>query len=500
MSEYHKLMAAEHSIARQAYNFDPRMYLQQFSMREGFASNGTIPIAGQEDVVGSYADSQSVQAAPKTMASKRYVIIDTSQRDWVKQPNPYSNLEYSFGIENISTQAPLVYENNPFVPTFAVEQQSNNPPAVNLPNTTGWTFPSSPSNIRYLPYNPSAPKGNILSNDTGFITTAVGKGFGSVFRASNVTSLRLIRAVLPQRQFLNIPIDASATSTDASTSQFIQSTLIGKPYSTFSTYPYLMLYLNEYFGQYVGANEPTRRTFTVMTQKQRTQTVFESSVGVQQYDYEPWGDEALKLQSPITNLQKLLITVTDPIGTPFVQTDNLTVSLIQATDNKMYLKCFTGSFKFFSSNELRVGDRVTFYSNTISNMIQSTLLNALNPQKRAFITNLAGVSFPVLQLLDYVQDSDGIYGPRDGTNARTRPYVSSYNGFMIPNFVSIGSDGTASAALPGSIDPGTNTVLEPDVLVGSNMPFLNVTLQPVYTLEVESQLPDTGTIGGTIVS
>jgi hypothetical protein len=71
---------------------------------------------------------------------------------------------------------------------------------------------------------------------------------------------------------------------------------------------------------------------------------------------------------------------------------------------------------------------------------------------------------------------------------------------MIPNFVTIGPDGTASAALPGSIDSGTNTVLEPDVLVGSNMPFLNVTLQPVYTLEVESQLPDTGTIGGTIVS
>lgn len=381
-----------------------------------------------------------------------------------------------------------------------MEQQSNIPPVVNLPNTTGWTLAASPSNIRYPAYNSSLPKGNIISNDFGFVTTAVGKGFGSVFRASNVTSLRLVRAVLPQRQFLNIPIDASATSTDASTSQFIQSTLIGKPYSTFSTYPYLMLYLNEYFGQYVGANEPTRRTFTVMTQKQRQQTVFQTDVGVQQYDYEPWGEEALKLQSPITNLQKLQVTVTDPIGTPFVQTDNLTVSLIQATDNKMYLKCFTGSYKFFSSNELRVGDRIIFYPQTISNMLQSTVLSALNQQKRTFITNLAGTSFPVLQLLDYVQDSNGIYVPRDASSARTLPYVSSYNGFMIPNFVTIGPDGTASAALPNSIDAGTNTVLEPDVLVGSNMPFLNVTLQPVYTLEVESQLPDTGTIGGTIVS
>lgn len=466
-------------------------------MRERLDSNAMTPGTGG---IVDEARAESVQAPPKTVGSKRYVIIDTSQRDWVKQPNPYSALEYSFGVENISSQAPIVYSNNPFVPTFAVEQQSNNPPVVNLPNTSGWTLAASPSNIRYPAYNSSLPKGNIISNDTGFITTAVGKGFGSVFRASNVTSLRLVRAVLPQRQFLSIPIDASATSTDASTSQFIQSTLIGKPYSTFSTYPYLMLYLNEYFGQYVGANEPTRRSFTVMTQKQRQQTVFQTDVGVQQYDYEPWGDEALKLQSPITNLQKLAITVTDPIGTPFPQNDGLTVSLIQATDNKMYLKCFTGSYKFFSSNELRVGDRVLFYSNTISNMLQSTILTALDAQKRTFISSLVGATFPVLQLLDYIQDSNGIYVPRDASSARTLPYVDSYNGFIIPNLVTIGPDGTASAALPNSIDPGTSTVLEPNTLVNSNLPFLNVTLQPVYTLEVESQLPDTTTIGGTIVS
>lgn len=497
MSDYHQLMAREHSLARRNYTFDPRLYLEQFSMRERFESNAMTPGTGSLD---DGPRAEAVQAPPKTVGSKRYVIIDTSQRDWVKQPNPYSNLEYSFGVENISSQAPIVYSNNPFVPTFAVEQQSNNPPVVNLPNTTGWTLAASPSNIRYPAYNSSLPKGNQISNDFGFITTAVGKGFGSVFRASNVTSLRLVRAVLPQRQFLSIPIDASATSTDASTSQFIQSTLIGKPYSTFSTYPYLMLYLNEYFGQYVGANEPTRRSFTVMTQKQRQQTVFQTDVGVQQYDYEPWGEEALKLQSPITNLQKLAITVTDPIGTPFPQNDGLTVSLIQATDNKMYLKCFTGSYKFFSSNELRVGDRVLFYSNTISNMLQSTILTALDAQKRTFISSLVGATFPVLQLLDYIQDSNGIYVPRDASSARTLPYVDSYNGFIIPNLVTIGPDGTASAALPNSIDPGTSTVLEPNTLVNSNLPFLNVTLQPVYTLEVESQLPDTTTIGGTIVS
>ena len=86
------------------------------------------------------------------------------------------------------------------------------------------------------------------------------------------------------------------------------------------------------------------------------------------------------------------------------------------------------------------------------------------------------------------------------------PYVSSYNGFIIPNFVTIGPDGGASPALPNSIDPGTNVVLEPNTLLSyiptltiSNLPFLNTSLQPVYTMELETAEPDTSSIGGQIV-
>jgi hypothetical protein len=237
-----------------------------------------------------------------------------------------------------------------------------------------------------------------------------------------------------------------------------------------------------------------------MTQKQRTQTDFQVSVGVQQYDYEAWGAEALELQSPITSLKQLAITITDPIGTTFTQNDNLTISLIQAADNHVYLKCFTGSFQFFSSNELRVGDRITFYSNTIVDMLKSPILAALNiPDKTSFITALQNRTFPVLQLLDYVKDIDGIYRPRDASSQRTSPYVASYNGFIIPNFVNIDADGFAKPTYPGSIDDFTNNVLEPTVLAGSNMPFLNTTLQPVYTLEFEMVEPDTSKIGGKIV-
>jgi hypothetical protein len=193
------------------------------------------------------------------------------------------------------------------------------------------------------------------------------------------------------------------------------------------------------------------------------------------------------------------VTVTDPVGTTFSQNDTLTVSLIQATENKMYLKCFTGSFQYFSSNELRIGDRVTFYSNTIVDMLKSPILAVLDTDKTSFVSALANTTFPVLQLLDYVKNVNGIYVPRDASSQRTDPYVSSYNGFILPNFVTIDQDGYAAPTYPGSIDDTTSNVLEPTVLAGSNMPFLNTTLQPVYTLELETIEPDTSKIGGKIV-
>jgi hypothetical protein len=183
------------------------------------------------------------------------------------------------------------------------------------------------------------------------------------------------------------------------------------------------------------------------------------------------------------------------------QNDSLTLSLIQATSNQVYLKCFTGSFQYFSSNDLRVGDRITLYSNTIAEILKSPILNNQSVDKTSFINSLLNATFPVLQLLDYVPDENGIYVPREDVSgaARTAPYVSSYNGFLIPNFVTITPLGDASTSYPGAIDPVTNNVLEPNLYVGSNLPFLNTSLQPVYTLELETQEPDTGSIGGKIV-
>ena len=470
---------------------------RSYSKIEPFSSgpNDTVPTVSYSDQqVGSHSDLSIVQAPPKTTTAKRYVVMDTSQRYWVKQPNPFSNLIFTFGGQNSNTSNPPVYSNNPFVPTFATEQQELASPIPGIPNNRGWTF----SNVSYPAYNSSVPSGNFIGYDTGYNIVPSGAGFGSVFTPCNVAAIRLVRAVMPQRQFLDLPI--IPTGSNAAISAAIQSNLANTTFSTFSTYPYLMLYLNEYFGQYVGGNEPTRRSFSVMTQKQRQQQVFNTSVGVQQFDYEPWGEEALRLQSPITNLQRIQISVSDPIGNVFIHNDNLSISLMQTDADGMYIRCFTPQFSYFSGNEIRIGDRIVFYPGTISNMIKSTYLAVQNDDKTRFVQALLTGTFPVLQLLDYVADSNGIYQPRSSSNQpHTAPYISSYNGFLIPNFFVTGNNGNVTPAYPGSIDRGTYTILEPNSLVGSNLEFMNASLQPVYTLELDILQPDTGAIGGKIV-
>ena len=490
--------------ARQEFLFDPRvmMHNSRYALSNVEAFGGTIPTNNQEidpsqytDIPeGSRNDSSIVQASPETTTVKRYVVIDASQRDWLKQPNPLSNLVFTFGSQTAVSSNPPIYENNPFVPTVAIEQSNLPSPIPGLPNIGGWTLAGTISNTSYPPYNSSLPKGNFIGYDTGYLIKPSGAGFGSIFTPCNVQSIRLIRAVLPQKQFLNIPIVPGDSDSTA-----IQSSIVGKPYSTFTTYPYLLFYLNEYYGQYVGGNEPMRRSFSVLTQKQRQQIRFDVDQGNQQFDYEPWGAEALTLQSPITNLQRIAITVSDPIGNGFSQNDTLQISIIQATSNGMYLKCFTGSFNYFSSNDLRIGDRITFYPETISNILKSPLIAALNPEKRSFLIDLLNDTYPILQLLDYVQNSDGIYVARTDTTARTNSYISSYNGFLIPNFVTADAQGNAAPLYPGSIDATTYNVIEPNTLVGSNIPILNVTLQPVYTLELDILQPNTSKIGGNIV-
>lgn len=504
--DYRSLLQRTDHDASEQYSYTPPV---STSARAGIQFQGDIRFAGPD--LGSRNDAQAVQAVPSTTPVKHYVVIDASQRNWVLQPNPYSNLVYSFGSQSLNGYTPPVYTNNPFVPTFGADSNGILNTQPGRPNTTGWYLPGTTA--PYPAYNSSLPKGNFLAYDTGYVINPSGLGFGSVFSPSNVQSIRLVRALLPQRQFLNVPIFVSTSNQSTldpsnyyGAGGLIQSNVVGKSYSTFATYPYLLFYLNEYQGKYVGGNEAMRRAFSVMTQKTRTQTNFGIDVGVQHYDYEPWNDEVMTLQSPITTLKQVQISVTDPIGLGFTQNDGLSVVQIQADATSLFLKCFTGTSQYFSSNELRVGDRVIFDPVSLSNIIKSTLIASIT-DKIAIAKALSSNSYPVLQLLDYVQSPvDGTFNARStSNNPRTTSYNTSYNGFLIPNFLTSSATGDVTPTYPQAIDAGNSNVFvfpiqynANPVQFTSNLPFLNISLQPTYTLELTCLEPDTGRLGGHI--
>jgi hypothetical protein len=537
MSDYNAVLRETDRTAASGY-----AYTRQLS-----ESKGDIRFSGPD--IGSRNDAAVVQIVPKTVPVKRYVIIDASQRNWMSQRNPYTNLVYSFGKQNFAPYPAPVYTNNEFIPTFASGPDGTTSGEPGLPNLLGWYF----SNVFYPPYNSSRLPGNFIGFDTGYIIEPSGLGFGSTFTPSNVQSIKLIRAVLPQRQFLSIPIlvttpsnktvvngvqtpiypetsggysnyiyDISNYSSNATSISVpysippsvstnypgvIQTTLGNKPYSTFGTYPYLLFKLNEYAGKYVGGNSFMQEAFSVMTQKTRTQTNFGLDVGVQHFDYEPWGEEAVTFQSPITNLPPLVISITDPVGNPFIQNDSLTITRIQTDANGLFLRCFTGTDQYFDNNELRIGDRVIFDASTLAKIVKSTLISG-NKDKVTLLTQLGTRSFPVIQLLDYVDDRDtGLFTPRSlvPSQARNASYNTSYNGFLVPNFLTTDRNGYISQTYPNAPDVGNYDICTFPVLyninplqTANNLPFLNISLQPTYTLELVCLEPDTTQLGGKI--
>jgi len=157
--DYRSLLQRTVHDASERYSYTPPV---STSARAGIQFQGDIRFAGPD--LGSRNDAQSVQAVPSTTPVKHYVVIDASQRNWVLQPNPYSNLVYSFGSQSLNGYTPPVYTNNPFVPTFGADSNGILNTQPGRPNTTGWYLPGTTA--PYPAYNSSLPKGNFLAYDT----------------------------------------------------------------------------------------------------------------------------------------------------------------------------------------------------------------------------------------------------------------------------------------------------------------------------------------------
>jgi hypothetical protein len=298
-------------------------------------------------------------------------------------------------------------------------------------------------------------------------------------------------------------------SLDASESKTIAT---ATPYNTFATYPYLLFYLNEYRGRYYGPTEASTKAFAALTQCNRQQINFGLENGVQYLDYVPWNMEGIEFQSPLTSLQKLQYTVADPTGTPFAisQPDNLLTDSIRLAQvlisgnpvvSRATLVCSTPAYKKYPETQLRVGDRVTFHTPTLSNLLKSPAIG----EKSSFVKALIGTTFPVLAVDRYAYNANrGAFfrDPSASVISLTDAKIDYFNVFFIPNFTTQLDNGVLLDVYSNAVDSNNYSILDIQALlgVGCNLPLLNVTQQPVFTFELDVVSPDTSGIGGTLVN
>lgn len=522
MSDYHKLLAREDAGARQNYDFDPRVaYHMQNSVLREHMQPAMSNTAGRDlenpggftgVPTGSHSDSNMMQNAPKMSTVKRYVIVDAAQRDWTQFPNPYSNLAFTFGGQGDSRKPTPVYSNNPIYPSFALSPTTNLSftPLPGAFNLRGFSYIDSNTGIQSdLPaYNSSLPKGNLIGYDTGSNIPNSGDFFGTPNTPSNVIAIRLVRAILPQTPFVSYPIDPVFTATASDVKNAVTAT----PYNTFGTYPYLLFYLNEYRGQYYAPTEAGCKAFTVLTQCNRSQINFTLANGAQYFDYIPWNNEGVEFQSPLTSLQKIVMTVTDPHGVPFAinQTDNIAIdnillgtSLSGATTyvSRSTLICITPAYKTFPQSQLRIGDRISFYPPTLK-LLENSAAISINNDKKEFIKSLMNVTFPVLDVRVYkIDPGTNTYVPSSNVVSSTDSSIDYFNVFFIPNFTKRLDNGNLIDVYPGAVDSDYSIVNVQSYLgIGQSLPVLNVAQQPIYSFELVHKIPDTSEIGGTVVN
>ena len=586
---YQDILIETDQEAREDYEFDPRVAFLN-SIRESTAEeyeqvgNTAAPIEqeytlsdGGDTDYNSRGDPNAVQKAPKMKRKKNIVIMDTAHRDWTQQSNAYA-ASFAFGSATTSPNSQLqsipVYENSPTVPPGALENTAN---VIGSPNIYGFTL----SGFGYFPpYNPSnTTYGRIVTYVT--YGTPVQSNFSTSNQLSNVVSIKLARAVLPYRRFFTfspnlIQWDANQSVTSGFTSfnfNLSQSTPmslstvsatqltvgtfvtpsslnnVNNLYTSFFTEPYLLLYLNNFQGQYLGGNDPASRAFTVLAQDRRLTLNPTVNVGAQFHDYYPWSDERFEFTSPLTTLPKFNITLAKNNGQVYQQIDDLQVMGIDIFSNASDISSSGGTVHntfpsfaagyplppagqvgscvvgleisrrngtqipglppgytgLFNTNEMRPGDRISFYQPALSNLITSPEVASLS-YASSYIT-----------LFNWMLNNDATVLSTDTFFITASGAIVDYPGVLgtagefrnviLFAYNPIGPDGYINpsnlltlSAFPIVLTPGAPIAPQIPRISSSNsyvIPIINNNMQSTFAFEIETLVPDTSTLSIT---
>jgi len=488
-----------------------------------------------------------VQDQPEMTPRKRIVVIDTSQRDWTVQPDAYSNI-FSFGTQqpqrSDGPQVPF-YFNNVTIPLSAYETPlsvlkgaagsgvlndipsvPNNvglpfPPGIPLPayvSTTaqglvspkyGWklvfksgqlihsptTFSYSDPTVQvffYPNYDPRQPAGAQIGIDIQPKRYGINNYvFSTQLALSNVTEIKLARAIMPVRGTQNYK-----GSTFSTNIQYPDS---------FHTQSYLLMTIQNLRGNYYGGAQIVQQSFSVLAQNTRNlydgNTVYPS----QYSDYYPWKEESYTFDPPLAKLSNANIQIYNNAGIPFSQIDNLNIiDIVIDPINLGQVKFFvtqnmsnstTGGFSdsnIFLGTDIRIGDEIKFYQPAVTqiefdssstkaltsffnllsnNFLVTSICGADFTPRYVFPTSDVGTSFTAVPKLTsgYAGMSNAVATICGLLQTLSQVCLMQYSGITQPKLAFAGS-----------------RTFSQDYVI----PILNINTQSTYVLEITSLEPD----------
>jgi len=510
---YQSLLARTDEESREDFEVDPRVaqyasrnagdenvdtYTPLGGVHTTMLEESDNIVIAKEPNIEHYETDVPVQAPPSTKLKRTTVIIDSAQRDWVQQSNAYSNI-FSFG-----TQAPTsgvgqmirFYFNNEVVPfsaydtpypnpttlvTYVPIQLANNKPHILnlsegtqnitlnqqflnnglLANTWGWRLVVSQTGqykhtpepivstdrIIYFPtYNPRETRGALIGveYEPKAYSTHIAP-FSSQLAISNVVALKLVRATLPLRRFdsYNPAVFYDVTNPD-------QAQSAGTSTNSFNSQPYIVMTIQNMKGQYYGAGQVIQNAFTVLVQNQRSVLDAEASSYLNQFqDYYSWSEETFEFDPPLAQLSNAAIALSNNVGQPFVQSDdlnglfmtfgrntnnissgfcqgNVVFNITRNPTNYQNWGLNNGTVNYFGTNEIRVGDEILSYAPVITSILSTP---GLPPILRPFFQTLLTNTLLVTRV--FSTNTISGYGLEIGNNLYS--YGTSFSAIIKPS-------------------------------------------------------------------
>ena len=526
------------AVARQpAYNPDGEIDQQQ----ENIA-----------DLARNHNEELVIQDFPSTVAKTQTILINTGYRDWTVQPDAYSNV-FSFGDEkNIDLNGPQIpyYYNNVVIPLIAYETPTSAvvvgagarntyitpantarqtfdtlngariPPyfrtssqtyqptygwkivtsnGVPLHTPTAFSYTDPNVQVTYYPtYDAADTRGAMVGIDiqpklygTSLYNYSTSKRF------SNVSSIRLIRAMLPVRA--NQPWNPD-----------IFTDYVGVPMpliyqDSFHNKAYSFMNIGNLNGAQYGGAQAVQRSFATLTQTARTLYEPQSRHPSQYFDVYPWESEAYTFDPPMHELSNAYLQLVDEVGVPYSQLDNLNVIGMKILNGSNFGKVqffistnslsltTLGDANVFYGNDLRVGDEIIFYRPAVSQIASDPVAgsSALGSFLQTFSNNYIITDVSRNDFLTTAILPTSFYAT--SFNAVPKIQTSSM-GALYATLSSLVNSSNSNIYLRSYVDPVTTNPSGPTLSQQYVMPMLNKCLQATFALEIITQEPDASKI------